>query len=217
MIVSIHQCDLLPNSRFWWKLANSDVMDLRIDAQIVERGYQRRIMMREQWVNLVLAGDWKYLPIREVHIDNKASRKQLINVVRGRYNNAAYRKGRLDELCDAINAQESDLLWEFNKGLLDYIRDTLGITTPFNITGPAEGAKGEGVLSIVQRYPGADTYLSGTGAKKYMSDTSAFEAAGVQVSWSRHIALTNDSIVSVLMDHENPIELVMLEESDELV
>lgn len=213
MILSIHQCDLLPNSRFWWKLANSHAMDVRIDAQVVERGYQRRIMMREKWVNLVLVGDWKYKPIREVHIDNAASRRQLINTMRGRYNNAVFRKGRLDELCDAVNAQESDLLWEFNWGLLHYVRDALGITTPFNITGPTEGLKAEGVLSVVKRYPGCDTYLSGTGAKKYMEDTSVFDAAGVKVSWSRHMPLTNDSIVSVLMDHESPLDIVLLEES----
>ena len=214
MILSIHQPDLLPNSRFWYKLAKSNAMDVRVDAQIVERGYQRRIMMREQWANLVLDGSWKLKPIREVHIDNAATRKQFTNIVRGRYNNAPFRKGRLDELCDAINAQESDLLWEFNYGLLEYVRGVLGIDTPFNITGPAEGTKGDGVLSIVKRYPDCDTYLSGTGAKKYMSDTSMFTDAGVRVEWSRHRALTNDSIVSVLMDHEDPLSVVLLEEPE---
>lgn len=210
-VISLHQPDLLPNSRFWYKLAKSDMMDLRVDAQIVERGYQRRIMLREQWANLVLDGDWKLKPIREVHIDNAKTRKQFINTVRGRYNNAPFRKGRLEPLCDAINAQESDLLWEFNYGLLEYVRGVLGITTPFVFSGPADGAKAEGVLSIVQRYPEVDTYLSGTGAKKYMSDTSAFDEAGITVEWSKHWALTNDSIVSVLMDHEHPLDIVLLE------
>jgi hypothetical protein len=46
-----------------------------------------------------------------------------------------------------------------------------------------------------------------------MEDTSAFDAAGVRVSWSRHKPLTNDSIVSVLMDYESPLDIVLLEES----
>lgn len=192
-------------------------MDLRVDAQIVKSpGYQRRVKMRDKWANAVLAeGQSMLVPIREVGIRNKETRRQLINTIRGRYNAAPYRKGRLDELCDAIDEQDTDLLWEFNVALLEYLRGVLGITTPFEITGPAEGSKGEGVLSVLQRYEGCDTYLSGTGAKKYMSDTSMFDKAGITVQWSEHAPVTGDSVVTLLMDYEDPMEMIMRRNEEE--
>ena len=46
MLYSAHQPDLLPYSGFFYKMANADVFDLKIWDQYVNRGYQRRVMMR---------------------------------------------------------------------------------------------------------------------------------------------------------------------------
>jgi hypothetical protein len=211
--VSLHQPDLLPYSGFWYKLAESDLMDLRVTAQIVKSpGYQRRVKMRDQWANAVLAeGQSMQVPIEEVRIKPKDTAKNLINLIRGRYNSAPH-KERIDPLCDAIQgaADSTDMLWEFNLELLLYLRGVLGIDTPFRVGGPAEGPKGEGVLSVLNRYPDCEVYLSGTGAKKYMSDTSMFDEAGIRVRWSEHRATTGDSVVTLLMDYQDPMELIML-------
>ena len=107
------------------------------------------------------------------------------------------------------------MLWEFNVELLHYLRDELAILTPFNISGPVKGNKDDGVLEILARYLECDTYLSGTGAKKYMSDTSKFDAAGIQVEWSNHAPVTGDSVVSVMMDYADPMEIIMREKEAE--
>ena len=217
MKISAHQPDFLPYSGWFYKLANSDLLDLRIHAQIVKRpGYQRRVQMRAKWTNVVLAeGQSMFDPISKVRIDNEATRKQVINTVRGRYADAPYRKGRMDELCDAINDQHSDLLWQFNLGLLMYVRDeVLGITTPITISQPSQGTKVEGLLSYLSLYPSLDTYLAGPGAKKYMADTTPFDEVGIKVEWSRHAPVTGDSIVTLIMDYEDPMELVMREKSE---
>ena len=216
MRVSAHQSDFLPYSGFWYKLANSDLMDLRISAQIVSRpGYQRRVKMRDDWVNVVLAeGQSLRVPISEVRIDNAATRKHVINRMRGRYGGSPFFKQRMDDLCDAINDQHSDLLWQFNLGLLIYLRDTLGIKTPFTISQPSQGTKVEGLLSYLSLYPSLETYLAGPGAKKYMADTTPFDEVGIKVEWSRHAPVTGDSVVTLLMDYEEPMEIIMREKAE---
>jgi hypothetical protein len=211
-VVSAHQPDLAPYTGFWWKLAHSDIMDLRITAQYVERGYQRRIKMRGDWANLVLDGKQKYEPINKVKIKNPESRAQLIKTIEHRYRKAPFFKERAPGLLDAINEQTSVMLWEFNLGLLVYIRDeALGIKTPFSIGFGTEQKRAEGIVDYLSAYPKPLTYLSGQGARKYMSDTAPFTRAGISVEWTRHAPVTGDSIVSVLMDYEDPMEIVMRE------
>jgi hypothetical protein len=217
-IISLHQPDFLPYSGFWYKLANSDVMDLRTSVQIVKSpGYQRRVKMRDKWVAVPLAeGQSLKVPIDEVRIRQEEAERSLVNVIRGRYNNAPCRKEHLDPLCDAVveAARSTDLLWEFNFALLQYLRGVLGIATPFRITGGTEAGKGAGVLEVLQRYPDCEVYLSGTGAKKYMSDTAMFEEAGIRVEWSKHAPMTGDSILTVLMDCQDPMDFILAEKEE---
>ena len=215
-VVSAHQPNLQPGSAFFYKLAQSDIMDLRMHAQLTERGYQRRVKMRDKWVNLVLAeGTSKTAMLDTIRIKNKESRTQIINTMKGRYNNAPFRRGRLDEVCDMVNEQTSDWLWQFNLGLILDLRDWLGITTPISISGPVSAPKAEGIIAYVKRYPGATAYLSGTGAMNYMDDVSPFTEAGLDVIWSRHDAVTGDSVVSLMMDYEDPMEMIMREKPEE--
>lgn len=217
MKISAHQPDLLPYSGFWYKLVNSDFMDMRIWAQIVKRpGYQRRVMVRDEWASVILAeGQSLLVPINTVHIRNRETRNQLIGVVQNRYRGAPFYKERVDDICEAIDAQHSDLLWQFNFGLLLWMRNYLGIKTPFVFSQPSQGTKTEGLLSYLAHYPNLDTYLSGPGAKKYMSDTTPFDAAGIKVQWSAHAPVTGDSIISVLMDYEDPMEIIRRESNQD--
>ena len=63
MLYTAHQPDLLPYSGFWHKMAHADVFDLKCWDQYVNRGYQRRVMMREQWANLPLEPGSSHDPI----------------------------------------------------------------------------------------------------------------------------------------------------------
>lgn len=211
MIISAHQPNFLPNSRFWWKLANSDILDLRYRAQFTVKGYQRRVLMRGNWCTLVLEGKPRYEPINEVRIQLGETKQSLTNVITGRYRDSRWFKPRGQDLIDKIQSIETGYMWEFNVELLLYVRDVLGITTPFALGVDAIGGKAEGTLSLLRAYPQATTYLSGEGARKYMADTAIFEEAGIKVRWANHDPITDDSIVSVLMDYEHPLDIVMRE------
>jgi WbqC-like protein family len=214
VIIAAHQPNILPNSRFWYKAATADIMDLRYRAQYTERGYQRRVKMRDNWLTLPLVGKPRTEPINQVLLDVPAFRKMFPGIMHGRYSGSRHYKTRGLALVDFAMTRESGYLWEFNLELLLYVRDLLGIETPFALGVDTIGDKAEGVLSLMRAYPQADTYLSGQGAKAYMGDTTIFDEAGIKVEWSRHKPITDDSIVTLLMDYDNPIELVMQEEGN---
>lgn len=211
MIISAHQPTFLPNSRFWWKMANSDVLDLRYRAQFTVKGYIRRVLMRGTWCTLALEGKPRFEPINEVLINLPESKRIVTDAISGKYRDKRLFKTRGVDLIEKIQSIETGYLWEFNLELILYMRDVLGITTPIALGLEAIGGKADGTLSLLRAYPNATAYLSGTGAKAYMEDTTIFDEAGIKVLWANHDPVTDDSIVSVLMDYDNPLEIIMRE------
>jgi hypothetical protein len=214
MIVTAHQPTFLPYSGFWYKLAKADVMDLRYRAQFVQKpGYERRVQMREHWCTLPLIGNPRFERICEVRLDGPTAVDVVRKTIIGRYASAAYFKQRGPELLDRLEPLgDCEFLWHWNLELLLAVRDMLGITTPFSLGVDTVGRKADGVLSLLRAYPQADTFLSGRGALKYMENTSIFDEAGIKVEWSRHRVTTYDSVLSVLMDHADPMDIVLMEE-----
>lgn len=214
MIVAGHQPVFLPYSGYWFKLHHADIMDVRWHAQYTERSWQRRVKMRDKMTTLPLDGKFKYEPISKVMIDLPAFRTQFPKIMHGRYSGSKHYKTRGKDLTDFAMSLESPYLWEFNLDLLVYVRDLLGITTPFSLGVDTVGDKAEGVLSWLQSYPDVDTYLSGTGARAYMGDTTIFDEAGIKVEWVNHKLTTTDSVVTLLMDYDDPMEIILMEGSD---
>ena len=216
MILSSHQPDLLPYSGFWYKVARSDVFDLKIYDQFVDRGYQRRVKMRDQWVSVPIRKGASLSPIKEARIDAGEAREVLTKAVLGRYRSARYWDERGPAVLDLIGSISTDKLWVFNHELILGMRDLLGIATPISIAVPAVGRRSPGVISVLKRYPGPITYLSGTGARAYMGDCREFTEAGIEVEFSRHHAVTGDSILSVFLDYGEPMRVVLAESPDDI-
>jgi hypothetical protein len=214
VILAAHQVNFLPYSGFWYKVANADLFDLRFRAQFTQKGYQRRVMMRDQWCTLPLVGKPRFEPINEVLLDLPKAKETVTNNIKGRYLNAPHYKTRGNDLLEVVNGLQSPYLWEWNFALLLHVRDVLKIDTPFTFGVDTIGDKAEGVLSFMRAYPTVDTYLSGTGAKAYMGDTPIFDEAGIKLAWSRHKAITHDSVVSLLVDYDDPMEIIMMEHEE---
>ena len=100
-------------------------------------------------------------------------------------------------------------LVEVNLALIDAIRDILDIRTPLLTTAPPLHA---GVDRLIEQVlaVGGDAYLSGTGGRAYMGPDAEqrFADAGVRLEWSAHHHLTGDSIVTVLMDFDDPMAAI---------
>jgi hypothetical protein len=219
VIYSAHQPDLLPYSGFWYKMHHADVFDLKIWDQYVNRGYQRRVTMRDEWATIPLEPGSSRDPINVKRLKPEAP-QTLADTIRERY--WLRRRSRFwhvygEQLCDEVLSIKTDRLWEFNFRLIMVVRDILGIETPVTFGRPvAEGLRGsEGLISAMLTFPRPLTYLSGTGARVYMGDCQAFTDAGIPVIWSRHEHTTGDSIVTVLMDYEDPMSIVLKEIADD--
>lgn len=220
LVYAAHQPDLLPYSGFWYKMHHADVFDLKIWDQYVNRGYQRRVTMRSSWVAVPLVKGSSTDPIDRKRLEDGAAQvlvTQIENVYR-KNKKARYWDKYGPMICDEIVSIKTDLLWDFNFQLILLVRDILGIQTPITFGRPVqEGLRGTaGLISAMEIFPGPKTYLSGPGARAYMGDCADFKARGIPVVWSRHKPITGDSILTVLLEHEDPLSAVLAErEGDE--
>ena len=208
MIVAGHQADLFPYSGFWFKMAHSDIFDIKIYDQFQARGYQRRVLMRGAWASVPIAGGSRQCRIRDIRIDPVKARDALCANVQGRYRGSRHWRRHGDRVLAMIEETNSDLLWHLNFTLILGIRDLLGITTPVGIAPPVVGRGSTGLISMLRNY-GATTYLSGQGGRAYMGDCHEFDEAGIDVVWSDHRAVTSDSVLTILMDYDDPLGVIL--------
>jgi len=207
--VAIHQPDLLPYSGFWFKMATSDVFILAVHDQFQKHGYQRRVKMRDSWVSHQLVGKPALVPINSIEVQ-PGWQGRLVDAIRGRYTGARHFKTRGGPLLERILEADGSGLAEVNNALIEIVRETLGITTPLTTTAPPTHANVDRLIEQV-RAVGGTSYLSGTGGTAYMGEDAAdrFAAEGIDLVWSDHAMVTGDSTVTVLMDHDDPMDAVL--------
>lgn len=208
MIVAIHQPDLLPYSGFWFKMINSDIFVISQHDQFQKHGYQRRVTMRGAWCSHQLQGKPSLVPITSVRV-LPGWQDRLIGVIRGRYTGSRYWKSRGLPLLDRIASSEGTSLAGVNLSLIYVLRDVLEINTPIAFTDPPTE---NGVARLIEQVKavGGTGYLSGAGATAYMGDeaTATFADAGIELKWSQHQMTSGDSILTVLMDDDRPVEVI---------
>ena len=209
MKVTIHQPDLLPYSGFWFKMATCDAFILSVHDQFQKHGYQRRVKMRDAWCSHQLVGKPALVPINTIEVAD-GWQQRITDVIRGRYAGATYFSTRGAELVDRILACEGRRLDEVNIAMIEAVREMLGIETRLVVTEPPREAATNRLIEQVTSIRGT-SYLAGQGGRAYMGDDAeaVFAAHGVELLWSDHQHSTGDSIVTVLMDDDDPMEAVM--------
>lgn len=209
MRVSIHQPDLLPYSGFWYKMATSDKFVLAVHDQFQKHGYQRRVQMRGTWCSHRLVGKPSLVPISSVRVQ-PGWQGRIADQIRGRYSGARHWATRGVDLVDRILESQGESLDEVNVSLIRVLAEVLEIRTELVITSPPRGASSERLIEQVLMV-GGDEYLAGPGGRAYMGDDAVekFAASGVRLSWSAHQPSTSDSIVTVLMDEDDPQDHVL--------
>lgn len=208
MKVAIHQPDLLPWPGFWFKMLNCDRFVLAVHDQLQKHWVQRRVMMRESWVTLPLETKPRLIPINETVV--KAGwQDHLESSITGRYRGARHWNDRSSDVLEMIHAVDSTNLADINHHLIMSMRDYLGITTEVVTTDPPVEKAADRVLEQLQMV-GATSYLSGRGAMDYLGEEAQakFRELGIGLEFSDHQKTTGDSIVTVLMDYDDPMEVV---------
>lgn len=211
MRIAIHQPDLLPYSGFWYKMAISDGFIVARHDQFKKYGYQRRTKMRDTWCSIPLVGKPGITPITHVTA-LPGWQRVLIDGIGGRYRSARHWSTRGEELTARIAALDvpGDALDEVNLALMEVIREMLQIRTPLLFTNPptVNGPPRliEQVLAV-----GGDEYVSGSGGAAYLGEDAPaeFAAHGIRLEWSRHQHTTGDSIVTALLDDDDPMATVL--------
>jgi WbqC-like protein family len=208
--VAIHQPDLLPWSGFWFKMMHVDRFVIAEHDQLQKHWMQRRVMMRETWVSLPLVGKPRLIPINAVEVKD-GWQEHLADSIRGRYTGARHWSDRGPDLIDRILAVEGSNLAEINIKMIELVRDMLGITTELvRVPPPTQGGV-ERVLEQLQMV-GATSYVSGTGARGYIDEAAErrFKELGIELVWSHHQKTTGDSVVTLFMDYDDPMEIIGL-------
>ena len=213
MKVTIHQPDLLPYSGFWFKMATCDTFILSVHDQFQKHGYQRRVKMRDAWCSHQFVGKPALVPINTIEVA-AGWQQRLADVIRGRYAGSRHFATRGTELIDGILSCEGRMLDEVNISMIEVVRDMLGIETSLVVTVQPHKAATERLIEQVTMV-GGTAYLAGQGGKAYMGvdPEGRFAEEGLELLWSDHEHTTGDSIVTVLMDEDHPMEIVMRRES----
>ncbi|MFB2977718.1 WbqC family protein [Microseira sp. BLCC-F43] len=187
-IAVIHQPQYLPYLGFFHKLYHSDVFVVMDSVQFERRGIQHRNKIKtnkgEQWLTVpVFHSSREEERIDQVQIDSELpwSRKHWQTLLTN-YSPAPYFEKYADQLQELL-AKEWNHLCELDMALIQWVMEILGIDKPIFYLSSlgVEGSKSSLLIDACKAV-GADTYLSGSGGKRYM-DMSAFAAAGIATIW----------------------------------
>jgi hypothetical protein len=190
MIVAIHQPQYLPWVPFFDKLDACDVFVYLDNVQFQRRGVQNR--------NQILGPDgpvWLTVPVnagRETLIQDVTIAKNPWQHAHLRGIETAYKKAPFfadygPALLDLLGRPWERLV-DLNVATTDFLAQALGITTRCLKASDlkADGAKQDLILALCQAC-GADTYLSGTGARAYQTHEE-FAAHGLRLVYQNYTA-----------------------------
>jgi hypothetical protein len=211
MMLAAHQPDLLPSTGFFHKMAKADLFDLAIHDQLNERGYTRRVKMRDRWSTLPLVAHPHGTRINEATLAIPAG-PQLWRDIEGRYQGSRFWFERAEMVNEwVLAAADSRSLWMFNLSLILAVRDYLGIKTPVGIAGRVPPGGVAGIAELCDDWYPADTYLSGPGARDYLYEDAWHARTSTGLVWSRHLPWTDDGILTTIFDKDHPMEWVLAE------
>ena len=184
MKVCIQQPQYLPYIGFFHKLMHSDVCVILDDVEYSKNDLFNRNKIKTSqewcWLTVPVKANMKQL-IKDVKINNSSNwKKKHSMAIQSNYQKAAFFNTYWD-FFEKYYSKEWDTLTELNMESLKYLAKVLDIPIKFvmsselNIT----TSKTQRLIDICKKV-GADTYVSGTGAKDYMND-KLFEKENIKL------------------------------------
>ncbi|MCP6758879.1 MAG: WbqC family protein [Fischerella sp. CENA71] len=186
----IHQPQYLPYLGFFHKLQQGDIFVVMDNVQFERGGIQHRNKIKtcqgEKWLTVPVvhrSRDEEIINEMLIHTNLPWSRKHWQTLVTN-YSRAPYFHKYSSEIQQILSGEWSNLC-ELNMALIQWVMDVLDIKKPivYLSTLEVEGHKSQLLIDICKAV-GADTYLSGSGGRRYM-DLAAFEAADINVLWQK--------------------------------
>lgn len=179
MIIAAHQPNFLPNLAYFAKIAACDLFVIITNLQFEKHeGWQRRHKIKgpngDIWLTVPVLGSQNQ-KIADVMINNQVDwrkkHKRTIEMV--------YAKSKAAEFIPklvALYEKDWKKLVDLNVAGIFLLKEILDIKTPVVVDEKVSGAKHELLINVCKKY-GANTYLSGVGAKDYLDRQKLVEIA----------------------------------------
>jgi hypothetical protein len=186
MRVAAHQPQYLPWLGYFDKMAQVDCFVVLDNVQFKKNEWQNRNRIKAasgwQWLTVPVLHRFPQR-ICEVRVDERAPwRKKHLQALRSSYSGTPFFEVHRP-FFEEIYARDWALLADLNMAALRYLAEALGIRPKLLLASslPARDGRTERLVDIC-RALGADTYVSGVGARAYL-DVGCFEAAGIAVAF----------------------------------
>lgn len=172
MKVAAHQPNFLPNLAFFSKMKAADLFVIITNLQFEKHeGWQQRHKVKgpnnDIWLTVPVLGSQNQ-KIKDVKVNNQMNwRKKQVKTLETTY---AKSKGKshLDKIISILES-EPERLVDINIKAIQKLKEILGIKTTVIVDEEVEGIKHQLIINICQKYK-ATTYLSGIGAKDYLTN-----------------------------------------------
>lgn len=190
MICAAHQVHFLPYLGFFDKLMKSDVFILVDDFQYVKQGHQNRNYIKTSegalWLTISVSNFNQGDMIKDIKVSNHDFIKQHLGAIRGAYAKTKYFNTYfLDIEKLYLSCVNKEKLSEISMIFLNYFIKILETETKIvhikdlNVV-PADEPTQR--IANMCKAVGADTYLSGDGAKDYLLP-DVLEENGINLKW----------------------------------
>lgn len=187
MTGSIHQPNFIPYLGFFNKFKNSDIFVLYDTAQYSKNDYHNRNSIKtsngQVWLTIpvsVKLGD----SIKDVIIADQSFRKKHLRSIELNYKKAAFFDQIFPEISNLYEGTEK-VLFDFNIKFLKYFFDIIDSQKKIVLTSQIDissDVKSTAALIEILNKIGADSYISGGGARNYL-DEKMFESSGIKLYW----------------------------------
>lgn len=184
MRITGHQPNFLPNLAFFLKMNQVDLFVISTNLRFERKdGWMRRNKIEtsqgEVWLTVPVFGSQAQL-IKDVKIDN--SRDWSLKHVH--ILEATYRKTKGSQYLDKIKmiyGEKWESLVDLNMAFINLFKEILGIKTKVIVDEGVTGVKQTIFINVCKKY-GADTFVSGIGAKHYLTKENLKEIESNNIS-----------------------------------
>jgi hypothetical protein len=185
-ILAAHQPNFLPWQGYFEKMARCDVFVILDNVQYEKDSFTNRVKIKTpkgtQWLTMSIKNKYPQL-INEVEFANfTKDRDRILKTIELNYKKAPGFKTifpLIERMLSGdwknLSGFNTSLIYDLGKGL--YIKPKLEVASSYKI----EGQSTERLINLC-KYFGADTYLSGYGAKDYQEEEK-FKKEGIKLEY----------------------------------
>lgn len=214
MIVSIHQPNYIPWLGFFHKIAQSNVFVSLDVVQFTKNSFQNRNKIKtangEIWLTVPVLTKNKFGQItNEVEINNTVSwGRGHCRSIQQNYSKTPCFKFFIDFFETVYMDEKFTKLVDLNETIIKFINEILGIRTKF-VKASSLGVQGQGTELLVEicKTIGADTYLSGSGGKKYLEELK-FKDESIQLIYDNFQHPIYDQLFGPFLPNLSIIDLI---------